>query len=100
MSTPQPLEEPVFESHGGFRRQADTGTEDVGQRRSLLRQRIHHRSSGWRQWRLQHVAENAQDTVKVLIRRCGPVTVLGLPLYSCHHFGNQDEIDDERRGKE
>ena len=45
---------------------------------------------------LKHVAEHAEDAVESLVL----LGFRGLPSDTGHHFSNEDQIDDQRRGKE
>jgi hypothetical protein len=46
---------------------------------------------------LEHVAENAEHAVETSILGFGTV---GLPLDAGHHFGYENQVDDQRRGEE
>ena len=50
---------------------------------------------------LQHVAEDAQDTVELLVV-CLLLSVFGVgaPGDAGHHLGNDDEVDDQRGRQE
>jgi hypothetical protein len=48
---------------------------------------------------LQHVAEDAQDTVEALVVFRVSSICVDLPRDSSHHFCDNDEVDDQRRSK-
>ena len=79
----------------------NTCTEDVGQSTSLLSKSVDNWCSRWGQRSLEHIAEDAENTVEVL-EVLGGSTVVGvsLPLDTSHHLGNDDEINDQWRSKE
>lgn len=90
------LEQLVLKSHVGFRLQANTGTEDVGQSAALLGQGVDNRGAGRSQGSLEHVAQHAEDAVEALVLG----GVIGLPADTSHHLGKHNQVDDERRGKQ
>lgn len=87
----------MLEGHVRLRLETNTGTEDVGQGRALLGKRVDNGSTGRSQRSLEHVAEDAEDAVEVLV-----VTLGGgvLPLDTGHHLSKEDKINDERRRKQ
>lgn len=85
----------MLERHVRLRFETDTGAEDVGQGSALLGQGVDDGRAGWRQRRLEHVAQDAEDAVEVL-----EVGAVGLPLDARHHLGEDDEVDDEGGGEE
>ena len=91
----------MLKRHIILRLETDTSTENVGQGTSLFSKGIDHWSTWWGQWRLEHVAEDAKNAMEVL-EIFGGDAIIGwsLPLDSGHHLGNQDKINDQRRGKE
>lgn len=95
------LEKLVLQSHVRFRLKTNASTEDVGQGSTLLGKSIDDGSTGRSQRSLEHVAENTQNAVEVLVLG-GSSTVRGgsLPLDARHHLSNDDQINDQRRGQE
>jgi hypothetical protein len=89
----------VLEGHVGFDIQTDTGTEDVGKGSSLLGQGVDDRGSRWSQWGLEHVGEDRQDWVELLVLLGGSGTRVSLPGDTGHHLSNNSQIQNERRGK-
>ena len=98
--TSSDLEKLVLQSHVVLRLETDAGTEDVGQRTSLLSKSVDDWSAWRGQWSLEHVAENAEHAVEVL-EVLGGNTVVGgsLPLDTSHHLSDQDKIYDQWRSK-
>jgi len=95
------LEELVLESHLGLGLETDTGTENVGQSGTLLSQGVDNRGARRGQGSLEHVAEDAEDGVEALVVGSdGTVRRSSLPLDAGHELSNDDEIDDQRSGKE
>jgi hypothetical protein len=94
------LEKLVLQSHVVLRFKSNTSTEDVSQSTTLLSKSVDNRSSWWSQWSLEHVAENAENTVEAL-EVLGGDTIAGvcLPLNTGHHLGNDNKIDDQWRCK-
>lgn len=94
------LEELVLKGHFGLGLEANAGAEDIGQSRTLLSQSIHNGGSRRSKRSLEHVAQDAQDTVEVL-ELGGFVTVVGssLPLNTGHHLSHHDEVNNQRRGQ-
>lgn len=92
------LEKLVLQSHVRLRLKTNAGAENVGQSGALLREGIDNGSARRRQGSLEHVAENTQDAVEVLVLSGGcTIGGDGLPLDTGHHLGNDDEINDQRR---
>lgn len=87
------LEELVLKSHVRLGLEANASAKDVGQSSTLLGKRIDNRGTGRCQRSFQHVAEHAENTVEVLVT---PFGTRVLPLNARHHFGEHDEINDER----
>jgi hypothetical protein len=86
----------VLQSHVVLRLETDTGTEDVGQRTSLLSKSVDDWRSRRSQRSLEHVAEDAKHAVEVLeILGCNTVVGSSLPLDTSHHLSNEDEINDQ-----
>lgn len=88
----------MLESHVGFWLQADTGTEDVGQSSALFGERVDDRSAWRGEGSLQHVAENAQNTMES--RKVLGANLARLPLDTSHHLSDQDKINDQWRSQE
>lgn len=94
------VEELVLQSHVRLGLKTNAGTEDVGQSSTLLGQSVDNWSSRWSQWCLEHVAENAEHAVEVLVLLGGSAIGGGsLPLDTGHHLGNDHQINDEWGGK-
>lgn len=85
----------MLESHIVLGLKANTGTEDVGQGTTLFGESIDDWSSRRSQRSLQHVAEDAQDTVEVLVILSCSAIGGGLPGDASHHLCKNDKIDDE-----
>ena len=95
------LEQLVLESHVRLGLKTDAGTEDVGQSSALLSQSIDDGSAGRGQGGLEHVAQDAQDAVEVLVLGRGrTISGGGLPLDTGHHLGNDHKINDQGRSQE
>lgn len=90
----------MLKGHFGLGLETNAGAEDVGQSRTLLSQSIHNRSSRRSERSLEHVAQDAQNTVEVL-ELGGFVAVVGssLPLDTGHHLSHHDEVNNQRRGQ-
>lgn len=87
----------MLKSHVGLRLKTDAGTEDVGQSTALLSKCIDNWRSGWSQRSLEHVAEDAENAVEVLVVLSGnTIAGLCLPGDTSHHLGDQNQINDER----
>lgn len=82
----------MLERHVRLRLETNAGAEDVGQGSALLGQGIDDGGARRGHRSLEHVAQNAEDAVEVLV-----VGAVGLPLDARHHLGENDEIDDEGR---
>jgi hypothetical protein len=79
----------VLKGHVRFWLKTNTGAEDVGQRTSLLSKGIDNRGSRRCEGGLQHVTEDAEHAVEVLVlARSGSITRLSLPGDARHHLSN------------
>lgn len=87
----------MLESHVRLRLKTNACAEDIGQSSTLLGQCVDDRGAGRSQGGLQHVAEDAEDAVEVLVAalRAGV-----FPLNASHHLSNDDKVNDERRGQQ
>lgn len=90
----------MLEGHVRLNIETNAGTEDVGKGGSLLGQGIDDWGSRWGQWGLEHVGEDGQDWVELLVLLGGSGTSMSLPGDTGHHLSNNGQIQDERRGKE
>ena len=91
----------MLEGHVRLGLEADAGAEDVGQGGALLGEGVDDGGAGGREGRLEHVAQDAEDAVEVLVLGRGGAVGRGrLPLDARHHLGDDDEVDDEGRGQE
>jgi len=92
----------MLKRHIVLRLQPHASLHDIHQRAPLLRQRIHHWVSRWREWGFQHVAQYGEDRVEAL-----PVLAVGLslvgggggvlpPLDPREELGDEHKVDDER----
>jgi hypothetical protein len=91
----------VLQSHVRLGLKTNTGTENVGQSSTLLGQSIDDRSARWSQGRLEHEAEDAENAVEVAkILLLGLASLVGAPLDTGHHLGDEDQVDNEWRGKQ
>jgi hypothetical protein len=96
-----PLEELVLEGHVGLGLKTNAGAEDVGNSRALLGQGVDDRGAGRGQGSLEHVAQDAENAVEVLVLGSGSAVVgSSLPLDARHHLGQHHEVDDEGRSQE
>lgn len=76
--------------------ETNTSTEDVGQGTSLLSKSIDDGCSWRSQGGLEHVAEDAKNTMEVLEVLSGsPIGGCGLPLNASHHLSDENKIDDQ-----
>jgi hypothetical protein len=95
------LEELMLKGHVRLGLEADAGAEDVGKSATLLGQGIDNGCARGSQGSLEHVAQDAQHTME----RLEVLVALGagrlsLPLDARHHFGDEDQVDDQRRCEE
>lgn len=86
----------MLKSHVRLGLKSNAGTEDVGQRSTLLGESVDNRCARGGQRSLKHVAEDAKDAVEVLEL----ALTSRLPLDTGHHLRNDDKVNDERRGQE
>lgn len=94
------LEELVLQSHVRLGLKANAGAEDVGQGGALLGKSIDDGSARRGQGSLEHVAEDTQDAVELLVLGSDvAVSGRGLPLDAGHHLSDHDKVDDERRSQ-
>lgn len=94
------LEQLVLQSHVVLRLKTNTSTENVDQSTALLSESIDNRCSWWRQWSLEHEAEDAEHAVEVLELLCGDtIGGCGFPLDTSHHLSDQDQVDNQWRSK-
>jgi len=97
----QYLEELVLKSHVGLWLKANAGTEDVGQGTALLSESVDNWSALWDKRSLKHVGEDAQNGVESLVVLGGGTVIrVRLPGDTGHQLGDQNQIDDQWRGKE
>lgn len=96
------LEQLVLKRHVRLRLQAHTGAEDVRQRSTLLGKCIDNGRTRWRERSLEHVGKDAEDAVEALELIVGALGAarVRLPLNTRHDLGHEDEVDNERRGKQ
>lgn len=95
------LKELVLKGHVRLRLETDASAENVSKSSTLLGKRVDDGSAGGSEGGLEHVAEDAQDAVEVLEVLLGSGAGLSsLPLDAGHDLGDDDEIDDQGRGKE
>jgi len=97
------LEKLVLQGHIRLGLKANAGAEDVSQGAALLGQGVDDGGPRRGQRGLEHVAEDAQDAMEALVllgAGIGGAGLSGLPLDAGHHFGDDDEVDDQRRGEE
>jgi hypothetical protein len=86
----------VLQSHVVLRLQANACAEDVSQSTSLLSKSVDDWSSWRSQGSLEHVAENAENTMKVLeILSSSAIIGVCLPLDTSHHLSDDDQINDQ-----
>jgi hypothetical protein len=97
----------MLKCHVGLWLQTNTGAEDISKSSALLGQGIDDWSARWRKrslchckpylqtamilvsTNLEHVAKNTKHAVESFV--LGGIS--SLPLDTCHHFGNDHEID-------
>lgn len=89
----------MLERHVRLRLKTNTSAENISQRGALLGQGIDHGCAGRGQRGLEHVAQHAQHAVEGLVFAFGRFAVQ-LPLDAGHQLGDDDEVDDQRRGEE
>ena len=87
LHNPTQLEQLMLKSHIRLGLKTNTSTEDISQSRTLFSKCVDDRCSWWSQWSLQHVTENAQDTVEVLVILGGSTIGVDLPGDTSHHLG-------------
>src|ERR1700677_5007203 len=87
----------VLQSHVRLRLKANTCSEDVGESTALLGESIDDRGPGRSQWCLQHVAEDAENTVETLIILVACFSAASLPLNASHHLSQNHQVDDQGR---
>lgn len=85
----------MLKRHVGLWLETDTGTEDVGEGTALLGEGVDNRGSVRHKRGLEHVRQDAENRVEALV-----LAALGLPGHAGHELGDEDEIDDQRRGEE
>lgn len=107
------LKELVLQSHVVLRLKTNTGAEDVGESSTLFGESVDDRSAarGERSLTcissvilsifscstyLQHVAEDAQNTVEASVLVCGNLSAVSLPLDTSHDLSDKDKINDQR----
>jgi hypothetical protein len=83
----------MLKLHVRLGRQADASAHNVLQGRSLLCQSVHNRCSIGDQRRFEHVAQQGENRMEVLVVR----VLLPFVLDSSEEFRNQNEINDQRR---
>jgi hypothetical protein len=88
----------VLESHVRLWLQSHAGTENVGERSTLLGQGVDDWSTRGSERCLEHVAQDAEDAVETSKVLASLVT--SLPLNTGHHLSDENEIDDQRRSQE
>jgi hypothetical protein len=105
----------VLQSHVVLGLESDTGTEDVGEARTLLGESVDDRSALGNEgslsqisiirqrWKyttyLEHVAKNTEHAMKPSVLGITGLGAMGLPLHTCHDLSNKNEIDDQRSSK-
>lgn len=91
----------MLEGHVRLGLETNAGAEDVGDGCALLGKSIDNRSSGGSQRSLEHVAQDAENTMEVLeIASVGAIGGGSLPLDTGHHFGYDNQVDDQGRGQQ
>ena len=91
----------MLEGHVRLRLETDTSPEDVGHGSTLLGESVDDRSARGSQGGLEHVAQDAEHTVEVLVvDGGGAIGRHGLPLDAGHHLSKDHKINDERRRQE
>lgn len=86
----------MLKGHVRLGLKTDASTENVGQGGALLGESVDHGGAWGSQRSLEHVAEDAEDAVEVLVL----AVIRGFPLDTRHHLGNNDEVNDEGRSQE
>jgi len=87
----------VLKSHVILWLEADTCAEDVGQSSTLLSKSVDNWGSGRSERRLQHIGEDAEDTVKALVILCGnTIGLVCLPADTSHHLSDNGQVQDQR----
>jgi hypothetical protein len=90
----------VFQGHVILGLETNTSTEDVDQGTSLLSKSIDDRGAGRCQGRLEHITENAENTMELgIVFSSNAISGLSLPLDTSHHLGENNKIDNQRRSK-
>ena len=101
VSRPNSLEQLVLKGHVRLRLEADASAEDIGQSRALLGESVDNGSAGRRQRSLEHVAQDAEHTVEVLVLGSGGTIGRGsLPLDARHHLSDRDKVNDQGRSEQ
>jgi len=94
------LEQLVLKSHIALWLKTNTCTEDVGESSALLGKSIDDWRSRRSQRSLEHVAENAQNTVELgEVLGSGTLVAVSLPLDTSHHLSDDNKINDQRGSK-
>lgn len=92
------LEELVLECHVILWLKPDAGAEDVRQCSALLVERIDDRRTRWCERSLQHVAQNAENSMEPRPLSIRTVFTVSTPLNAGHHLSDDHKVDDQRRG--
>lgn len=94
------LEKLVLKGHVGLNIQTNASAEDVGKSSSLFSKCVDNWGSRWGQRGLEHVGEDGQHWVELLVLLGGSGARVSLPGDAGHHFGNDGQVQNEWRSKE
>lgn len=90
----------MLKSHVTLRLKTNASTEDVGQGATLLGESVDDWGARRGQRSFEHVAEDAKNTVKVLVFLARSSIGTILPSDTSHHLGKDHEIDNQWRSQE
>ena len=94
------LKQLVFKRHVALRVQAQTRPHDIDHSIPLLAQCIDDRRPRRRQRGLEHIAQHTEDRMEALEVLVISRVRVETPLDPSHEFGDDDQIDDQRRGEQ